>query len=105
MNRPIIGITMGDPYGNGPEISVKALADKTLYDRCRPVIIGDSCCMEYAAEVAKKVSGIDVKIHPVHDISEAVFEPGTIDVFETGVMTEADIPKTPEPAPFGVGNV
>lgn len=36
MNKPILGITMGDPFGNGPEITVKALADKTLYDRCRP---------------------------------------------------------------------
>ena len=28
MNRPIVGITMGDPAGNGPEITVKALADR-----------------------------------------------------------------------------
>ena len=28
MNKPILGITMGDPFGNGPEITVKALADK-----------------------------------------------------------------------------
>lgn len=36
MNKPILGITMGDPFGNGPEITVKALADKSVYDRCRP---------------------------------------------------------------------
>ena len=24
--KPILGITMGDPFGNGPEITVKALA-------------------------------------------------------------------------------
>ena len=30
MNKPILGITMGDPFGNGPEITVKALADKTI---------------------------------------------------------------------------
>ena len=27
-NLPILGITMGDPSGNGPEISVKALMDE-----------------------------------------------------------------------------
>ena len=32
---PILGITMGDPFGNGPEISVKALMDPSIYDRCR----------------------------------------------------------------------
>ena len=28
--RPIVGITMGDPAGNGPELTVKALADAAL---------------------------------------------------------------------------
>ena len=32
--KPIIGITMGDPAGNGSEISVKALADSSVYERC-----------------------------------------------------------------------
>ena len=53
MNKPILGISMGDPFGNGPEITVKALSDKTIYDRCRPVVIGDVSSMEYAAKVAK----------------------------------------------------
>ena len=56
--RPLVGISMGDPFGNGPEISVKALNDKALYDRCRPLLVGDSSCMEYALKVAEKVSGI-----------------------------------------------
>ena len=38
--KPILGITMGDPSGNGPEISVKALMDPKIYDKCRPVIVG-----------------------------------------------------------------
>ena len=65
MNKPILGISMGDPFGNGPEITVKALADKTIYDRCRPLVIGDVSSMEYAAKVAKTVSGIDMKIRSV----------------------------------------
>ena len=28
MEKPILGISMGDPFGNGPEITVKALAGK-----------------------------------------------------------------------------
>ena len=104
MNKPIIGITMGDPYGSGADISVKALADPAIYDRCRPLVVGDVCCMEYAAEVAAKVSGINVKIHPVHSVSEAMFEPGTIDVYDMGVMSDSDIPKSVVPKPFNVGS-
>ena len=46
--RPILGISMGDPFGNGPEITVRALADKSVYDRCRPLVVGDKTSMEYA---------------------------------------------------------
>ncbi|MCK5398061.1 MAG: 4-hydroxythreonine-4-phosphate dehydrogenase PdxA, partial [Thermoplasmata archaeon] len=38
---PLIGITMGDPAGIGPEIIVKALADRNIYVLCRPVVLGD----------------------------------------------------------------
>ena len=53
-NKPILGITMGDPFGNGPEITVKALADPAVYDRCRPVVIGDMSSMEYAARPPRR---------------------------------------------------
>ena len=53
MKRPIIGITMGDPAGNGAEISVKALAEKSVYERCCPLIIGDARCMEKAVKAGK----------------------------------------------------
>ena len=102
--KPILGISMGDPFGSGPEITVKALADKSIYDRCRPLVVGDVPVMEYAAKVARKVSGIDVKIHPVHDVKEAKFEPGTIDVYDMGIVKASDIPGDPEnPKPFNIG--
>ena len=41
MTKPIIGITMGDPAGSGPEITVKALADPEQYGYCRPIVVGD----------------------------------------------------------------
>ena len=104
MNKPILGISMGDPFGNGPEITVKALSDKTIYDRCRPVVIGDVSSMEYAAKVAKKVSGIDMKIRPIKVISEANYEYGVIDVYDMGIVKAEDIPGDPEnPKPFGLG--
>lgn len=41
-DRPIIGITMGDAAGIGPEIIIKALADDELRLSCRFVVIGDA---------------------------------------------------------------
>lgn len=79
-NRPIIGITMGDPAGNGAEITVKALADPEVYRRSCPIVIGDANCMEQAVKIVKKDSLI--KIHPVKNVKDAKFEYGTIDVYD-----------------------
>ena len=80
IERPILGISMGDPFGNGPEITVKALNDKTIYDRCRPLIVGDKTSMEYALAVAKKVDGIDLKLNVVETPADGKYEYGTIDL-------------------------
>ena len=104
MNKPILGITMGDPFGNGPEITVKALADKSVYDRCRPLVVGDVTAMEYAAKAAKKVSGIDMKIRGIQSVGEANYEYGVIDVYDLGLIKASDIPGDAEnPKPFGLG--
>ena len=81
--RLIIGITMGDPASIGPEITVKALADKGIYDKCRPLVIGDANVMEAAVKIVGKE---DIKIHPVHSAEEALFEAGTIDVYDMDLV-------------------
>src|SRR5436190_1925689 len=47
---PVIGITMGDAAGIGPEIVVKSLADQELADSCRCVIIGDAVLLRNTAD-------------------------------------------------------
>lgn len=82
--KPILGITMGDPSGNGPEISVKALLDPSIYDRCRPLIVGDATCIH---EAVKVVSGAGkLQVHAVKDVKEAVFTYGTIDVLDMEIV-------------------
>jgi 4-phospho-D-threonate 3-dehydrogenase / 4-phospho-D-erythronate 3-dehydrogenase len=39
---PIIGITLGDIAGIGPEVVIKALQHPEVYEICRPLVIGDS---------------------------------------------------------------
>lgn len=85
MNKPILGITMGDPAGNGPEITVKALCHSDLYERCRPIVVGDVRIMEQAKRF---VGREDVVIHPCGKVSEAVFIPGTIDVLHLDLIED-----------------
>ena len=46
--KPLIGITMGDPSGIGPEIVVKALAHAGIWKLCRPWVIGDKTVLRTA---------------------------------------------------------
>lgn len=78
--KMIIGITMGDPASIGPEITVKTLADKTIYDKCQPIVVGDVSVMEEAVKIVGKEN--DIKIHGINSVDEALFTPGTIDVYD-----------------------
>jgi 4-hydroxythreonine-4-phosphate dehydrogenase len=51
MTLPIIGITMGDPTGIGPEIIVKALSAAELFQACRPVVFGDREVLSRAIQI------------------------------------------------------
>lgn len=78
--KMIIGITMGDPASIGPEITVKTLADKTIYDKCQTIVVGDVSVMEEAVKIVGKEN--DIKIHGVSSVDEALFKPGIIDVYD-----------------------
>lgn len=92
--KPIVGITMGDPAGNGPEITVKALAHEELYDRCRPIVVGDAKMIEQAAGFVRRP---DIKIHRCQKVEDALFAPGTIDVLHLELI--------PDAASFPIGKV
>ena len=92
--KPIVGITMGDPAGNGPEITVKALAHEELYDRCCPIVVGDAKMIEQAARF---VGRPDIRIHRCQKVEDALFAPGTIDVLHLELI--------PDAASFSIGKV
>jgi 4-hydroxythreonine-4-phosphate dehydrogenase len=69
-----IAITMGDPCGIGPEITLKACADP---QRTVPVIvIGDAAVLARANEIA----GTNLRIRPIASVDRAELAPGTVDV-------------------------
>ncbi len=51
MALPIIGVTMGDPTGIGPEIIVKALSTDEPFRVCRPVVFGDHGVLSRAIRI------------------------------------------------------
>ncbi|MDR1834536.1 MAG: 4-hydroxythreonine-4-phosphate dehydrogenase PdxA, partial [Fusobacteriaceae bacterium] len=79
MYQPIVGITMGDPASIGPEISLKVFGEKSLYERCRPLLIGDASVLEKTGEILRESPLI---IHPIARVSEALFQYGTVDILD-----------------------
>jgi 4-hydroxythreonine-4-phosphate dehydrogenase len=56
LNKPLIGITVGDPAGIGPEIAVKAAADPRVREVCEPRVYGPHTAEEIAPFTIGKVS-------------------------------------------------
>ncbi len=86
--RPIIGITLGDPAGIGPEIVLGALQNARIYERCVPVVVGNAdilrrCCTSAGVEAHR--------IETLTSIAAAKGECGTIDVIHVELPGMLDI--------------
>lgn len=69
--RPLIAITAGDPAGVGPEIVVKALSTKELYEKVKPVVICSKNVIERALEITKvKMSICPVEIDTLNRLEK-----------------------------------
>lgn len=76
MMNKIIAIPMGDPAGIGPEITVKALSKKEIYEACSPLVIGNTKVIKEIMNVCN----IDLKINEVKSPNEGKYQFGTIDI-------------------------
>lgn len=76
--RPLIGISVGDPAGIGPEITAKALSLPRIYELCRPLVVAEAEMMKDAV----RISGLDLKVHAVSTPKEGLYQFGTLDVFD-----------------------
>jgi 4-hydroxythreonine-4-phosphate dehydrogenase len=92
VTRPVLGITMGDPAGIGPEIAAKALAEPQVREKARPLVIGDARVMASAARVGHVIQ----EVRALARVSEATFAPDRIEVLD---LANAD------PATFAIGRV
>lgn len=72
----IIAIPMGDPAGIGPEIVVKALNKKEIYNQCAPLVIGNKKVIENTMKYTKA----KLKINGITEPGQGKYEFGTIDI-------------------------
>lgn len=84
MNKPVVGITMGDSAGVGPEIIMKALADPAIYEICRPFVIGDLAILRRARNFVRS----DSQLARIAAPQEAGFRYGTIDCLDLQLVNE-----------------
>jgi 4-hydroxythreonine-4-phosphate dehydrogenase len=84
---PVVGITMGDCAGIGPEVTMKALADPEMYAICRPLVIGDAKILERANAI---VHG-NLKVHRIKTPSDSVFQLSTVDCLDLDLLP-VDLP-------------
>jgi len=82
-----VAITIGDPTGIGPEVTLKSLISKEVTGNCRPLIIGDRAVIEEA------VRELNIPI-----------DLGKIDLLNMGVIKDRDFPKCRATAEAGMAS-
>jgi len=87
--KKIIGITMGDPSGIGPEISLKAFAKEDLYKRCKPLLVGDKSVVDF---YLAKHPECNLQVNVITTASEGIYQFGTIDLIDMNTVDIAELP-------------
>lgn len=94
MKRPILAITLGDPAGIGPEIVLNSLTQREIYQRCRPLVVGDAQILSGGEALEAQHSrplGLSsfralrhyraaLKVKPILNPAQASYHFGTVDV-------------------------
>jgi len=89
MKRPVLGVTMGDPAGVGPEIIARAAAEPAVRAACRPVVIGAAATMREALAL---VGGAQA-VHAVSRVADCRWAEGTVEVLDLGNVDMATLPR------------
>ncbi len=85
--KPVIGITMGDAAGIGPEIIVKSLQDKSIYQLCVPVVIGCGSVMRWAGQQFWP----EAEVRNISSVNEARGQFGTIEILDMPNLKVEDV--------------
>jgi 4-hydroxythreonine-4-phosphate dehydrogenase len=78
MDRPLIGISVGDPAGIGPEITARALSLPEIHALCRPLVVAEAAMVKEVIQFSK----LNLKIQTVSSPKEGLYQFGTIDLLD-----------------------
>ena len=79
-DRPLLACTMGDPAGIGPEVIVKAFLSAPLHEWCRPLVVGDTHCLEQVVHSLDAAAALAVRA--VDGPSDGTYGSGVLDVLD-----------------------
>ena len=89
MKRPLLGVTMGDPAGVGPEIIARAFAEPEVIRTSRPVVIGSAAVMREALDVVAS----PLTLHPVRGLPDCRWDAGVLECLDLGNVDVGALPK------------
>ncbi|MFS0639157.1 4-hydroxythreonine-4-phosphate dehydrogenase PdxA [Mesobacillus foraminis] len=88
-NKPVVGITMGDAAGVGPEIILKSLAYEEMYQISAPLVIGDSKILERAKSYVN--SELMIKSVSAEELDQVSYQFGTVHCLDLNLLP-SDLP-------------
>lgn len=92
MDKPIIGITIGDLNGVGPEVIIKTFSDNRMLDLCTPVIFSSSRVINF---YRKTLDDVQINFNNTKDLTQ--LNPKQVNIFncwdeevsmQPGIQTE-----------------
>ena len=89
MRSPILGITMGDPAGVGPEIIARAAAEPQVSSRSRPVVVGAASPMQEAM----RLIGSPLTLRPVTSVAACRWAAGTLECLDLANVDMTTLPR------------
>ena len=78
MNKPFVAVPIGDPAGVGPEIVVKSVASKEVFDVARTVVIGDAKVLANAC----KIMNVDLRINKIEKPEDGDYSEGVLNLID-----------------------
>ena len=89
MRHPVLGVTMGDPAGVGPEIIARAAAEPAVRATARPVVIGAASAMQEALALV----GSRLSLHRVQTVADCRWAADTLEVLDLGNVDMTALPR------------
>jgi len=89
VKRPILGVTMGDPAGVGPEIIARAGAEPAVRRDSRPVVIGAAATMQAALDLVSS----PLALHAVARVADCRWADGTMEVLDLANVDMHALPR------------